>query len=522
MANKKLYQLTGRARPPRSAFDLSYNKLFDCNFGELIPCMADEVVPGDVFSVGNEIVIRFQPMVAPVLHEINAYVHYFFVPYRLLDDNWEDFITGGEDGTDTSTLPRWDNHSDTAEYSLWDYFGFPAGVTVPASHSMAPIDYPKRAYNLIWNEFFRDQLHQTELTIATAKDVQKRNWEKDYFTAALDDEQKGTAPSLPLTGNVPVTGIGAGNQTYTTGPQAVYETDDTGTVNYAKYKSVASDTANHNVFVEEDTGNTGFPNIRADVSSANAVDVADLRLTFAIQKWMERNARGGSRYREFIQTHFNTDLPDYRAAVPVYLGGTKQSVIVSEVLQTSESGTTEQGNMAGHGLSADSQFAFKYRFPEFGCVIGMFSVMPRTMYCEGIDRQWLRETRYDFYNPLFANLSEQPIYSVELFFDTATPDNNDDIFGYIGRYDEMRTKKDMVCGDMEDAQDYWHLSRQFGSKPTLNSSFLECAGQNGGADDLTRIFAVPATRGIIAHVGNRITAVRPLPVINEPGLIDHG
>lgn len=494
MANNNQYNITGSLTPGRSVFDLSYSKVFNCDMGQLIPVMHDEVIPGDVINIGNEIVVRFQPLVAPILHEVNCFVHYYFIPYRLLTvsgdtGDWEGFITGGEDGLDTSVIPRWENHSDTALYSLWDYFGFPTGVTVPASWSMAPIDYPKRAYNLVWNEWYRDQTHQTELVIETATDVQKRNWEKDYFTSSLPWQQRGTAPALPLSG--------------------------TTNVDYPAYSQSGSeitfryDTTNEQPW-DADT-KTALEKGEVDFSNATTFDVADLRLTFAIQEWMERNARCGGRYVEFIRAHFGKgNLRDDRVDRPEYIGGTKQSVIVSEVLNTSSTATEDQGNMAGHGLSADGQHAAKYRVPEYGMILGLLSIMPRTVYGQGIDRQWLRETKYDFYHPEFAHLSEQAIYKAELYMDGSATD--DDVFGYQGRYDEMRTKKDLYCGDMRSTFDYWHLGRQFASVPSLNSTFITCTPR-------TDIFASTSEPGCIVHCANRITAVRPMPIMSNPGLV---
>ena len=251
-----------------------------------------------------------------------------------------------------------------------------------------------------------------------------------------------------------------------------------------------------------------------DLSTATTFNVADLRLAFQIQKWMERNARAGARYTESLQAHFGVSPRDERLQRPEYIGGSKTPVIVSEVLQTSSTdATSPQGNMAGHGVSVASTFCGKYRATEHGLIMGIMSIMPRTMYQQGMDRQWLRRSRYDFYFPEFANLSEQAILNCELYA-TSNEATNKAIFGYQGRYDEMRTKRNMVCGQMRSTFDYWHLGRIFSTAPALNSTFLLCVPDK-------RIFAVPSEPGFIVQFANLIKAWRPMPIQSDPGLIDH-
>lgn len=253
-----------------------------------------------------------------------------------------------------------------------------------------------------------------------------------------------------------------------------------------------------------------------DLSSASTFDIADLRLAFQIQKWMERNARAGARYTEFLQVHFGQSPRDDRLQRPEYIGGTKAPVIISEVLQTSSSdATSAQGNLAGHGIAISDQHAGKYHVQEFGLILGIMSVMPRTAYQQGINRQWLRRTKFDFFFPEFSNLSEQAIENAEICA-TSVSAHNTGIFGYQGRYDEMRVKSSMVCGQMRDTFDYWHLGRQFdiASPPTLNADFVKCVPDK-------RIYAVESEPGLIVSFGNVVRAYRPLPLIAEPGLIDH-
>lgn len=500
----KIFNRTGSLSPSRSVFDLSYEKKFTADMGQLIPVLCDEVVPGDFWKLGNQSVIRFQPMVAPVLHEINQYVHYFFVPYRLLWEDWEDFISGGVMGDDSSVLPTWNVTPTTgnAEGTLWDYLGFPTGL-VPTG--ALPVDFPRRSYNFVYNEYYRDETLQTEVAL-TNESILQRNWEKDYFTSSLPWQQRGTSPALPITGTSHAVWT---NSTILNGAGA------TGAL--AAYTGSAAATLAVNNAQGATNALSAFNANTVDLSTASAFDINDLRLAFQIQKWMERNARAGVRYTEFLKAHFGVSPRDERLQRPEYIGGSKAPIIISEVLQTSSTdATTPQGNLAGHGISVSSTYAGKYHAQEFGLIIGIMSVMPRSAYQQGINRQWLRRTKYDFYFPEFANLSEQAIENAEICAKNADATHNAGIFGYQGRYDEMRIKPNMVCGEMRSTYDYWHLGRQFNvaSPPTLNSEFVTCTPRKD-------ILAVPAEPAMIVSFGNLIKAFRPLPISAEPGLIDH-
>ena len=492
-----IYSRTRNNRPARSAFNLSYEKKMDGDMGLLYPIMCEEVVPGDVVRLGHEVVTRFQPLVAPVMHEMNIYIHDFFVPYRLLSDDWEEFISGGPNGDSSATLPTW-NPTNTAIGSLWDYLGFPTGV-VPTG--ALPLDFPRRAYNMVYNNYYRDQTLQSEVAL-TNESILRRSWEKDYFTSALPFQQRGIAPALPISGVTSAEWqlsqiVGSANNKYLV-PNAG---NQIGIVN-------SPATGDKEALL-------GFLNSNnVDFADAVTFDVSDMRLAFQIQRWMERNARAGVRYTEFLQAHYGVSPRDERLDRPEYIGGTKAPVIISEVLQTSSTdATTPQGNLAGHGISASGNMAGKYHVQEFGLIIGILSVMPRSAYQQGINRQWLRRSKYDFYFPEFAHLSEQPIEQAEIYA-TGVESENKTVFGYQGRYNEMRSKSNMVCGNMRDTLDYWHLGRQFSTAPLLNESFILCNPDK-------RIFAVPSEPGLIMNVGNIITALRPMPAMSEPGLIDH-
>lgn len=508
----RIFQNIPTSHVPRSAFDLSYSKLLTGDMGKLYPVMADMVLPGDAFSIGNQFVIRFMPMVTPLLHEVNVYVHYFFVPLRLLwpttknagvpTDGWEPYITGGRDGTFTATLPRW-TPVDSSVGSLWDYLGFPTGI-VPTG--TLPVKFPMRAYNMIFNNFYRDPNLTDEIDQDTEV-IQSRCWEKDYFTSALLTPQRGTAPALPITGttsadftNAVGTGTGLGDVgMILTGGNARLGVGTGGSFSAAQIAGAL----NQNTI---------------DLSSATTFNVNDLRLAFQMQKFLERSARSGTRYVEFLQSFFNVFPRDDRLQRPEYIGGTKSPLITSEVLQTSQSDTTPQGTMAGHGIALNDAFAGKYHVKEFGVIMGLMSVMPRTVYEQGIDRQWLLPTnsRYDFYNPLFAHLGEQLIQQVEIFATDGNASENVKGFGYQGRWDEHRCKRNMSVGRMRnDATfDPWTISRQFVAAPQLNSTFTTCTPRKD-------FLAVPAEPTFVCSFGNIIKALRPLPVLAEPGLIDH-
>lgn len=504
LQKRNIFESVGGLVPGRSVFDLSYEKKFTCDMGQLIPVMCDEVVPGDFFQLGNQVIIRFQPLVAPVLHEINLFVHYFFVPYRLLWDDWEEFISGGVTGDVVHALPVWEPTllpvPKNGIGSLWDYMGFPTGVDPDGAY---PIDFPRNAYNFVYNEYYRDQNLITEVSL-TNEDILNRAWEKDYFTSALEWQQRGTAPALPISGTT--------SAVWTAGDFLADNVNTTVGFDSSGINNKMQRTANPNVAANA----LGFFNANTvDLSVASTFDIADLRLAVQIQKWMERNARSGARYTEFLKAHFGVSPRDERLQRPEYIGGSKNPIIISEVLQTSATavGSTAQGNLAGHGIGVSESFCGKYHAKEYGLIIGIMSVMPKPAYSQGINRQWLRRTKYDFFFPEFANLSEQAIEQAEIYAMDTLADNTK-IFGYQGRYDEMRTKDNMVVGEMRTTFDYWHLCRQFSAAPELNEDFVKCVPDK-------RIFADEADPGLIVSFGNVIKAFRPLPVQAEPGLMDH-
>lgn len=519
----KPYQRVEMNRPRRTAFSISNYKIFDCDLGQLIPVFHRKMVPGDSFRIGNEIVIRANPLVAPLMHEINVFVHYFFVPFRIMwpkpvvdgssypadVSSWEEFFTGGIDGTLEPVKPKWipSTIAQTTLHTLWDYFGFPIDVIPVGSY---PDVWPLRAYNMVWNEYYRDQNYMNEVDLDDWN-LKRRCWEKDYFTTALPWQQRGQAPALPITGFT----------------SAIWDASRIAILNdVASTRLQSGDVNNINT-----SGKIGTPNQpnndslrdflnsnKVDLASASTFDVNDLRLAFQTQKFLERNARAGGRYIEQLKAHYGVSPRDDRMQRPEYIGGSRTPVIISEVLQTSQtSSESPQGTLAGHGITVDKQYIASYYAPEHGYVIGIMSMMPRPVYQQGIDRELLGVTRWDELLPEFVSLGEQAVYRAEIYA-TGVEAENKTVFGFQGRYDEYRTARNQVCGLLRNSApnnlSFWHIARYFQTPPALNQEFLEC---NPRKDYL----AVPDLPGWIVTFGNRVRAVRPLPAYGTPGLIDH-
>lgn len=513
--NSNLFNKVSPARVPRSVFDLSHSKILTADMGKLYPVLCEMMMPGDKFTLSQEMIVRAMPLVSPVLHEINVFVHTFFVPFRILWDGWEEFITGGKDGTDNSSIPRWITYGagPVGEGSLWDYCGFPTLTGVPTG--AVPHEFLKRAYNRIWNEYYRDQTLQdpvvefhTNISSPGNNDILYRSWQKDYFTSAQPNQQRGIAPALPISG--------LSSAVFSPSSFAISGFTDGATE--VKVSKTVSDPRLTNTDVDADFNDNirgALDNNEVDLSSATTFDVSDLRLAFQIQKWMERNQRCGVRYTEFLNAHFGVSPRDERMQRPEFVGAIKVPVTISEVLQTSRSdaGETPQGTLAGHGISVGVDRVGTYHAKEFGIMMSLLSIMPKPAYQQGIPRQWLYSTRYEFPFPEFANLSEQAIIRAEIYANTTEADNTT-IFGYQGRYDEHRYKPNTVHGLMRSDFAHWHLGRIFGSAPALNDDFLKCNPD-------TRIFAVEAEPGFVINIGNLIKAVRPIPIASNPGLIDH-
>lgn len=534
------------AQVSRSYHDLSYSKLFDIDCGVLYPVMHDECVPGDVVSIGAEFVVRANPLMTPILHRLDVKVDYFFVPYRILmgrnighpeEGEWEDFITGGKDGKANVVLPRAVNFNNVLVNGLWDSFGFgmfKQGDPAPANF-IWPLAFPFRAYNLIWNEYYRDEDLDDEAditipmnTVEVSGGMRHSRWEKDYFTSARPWQQKGDPLAFPIalqgSVNFPAEDLGGGF-VFNSGSRVGGVIDSSGNFLAAKTGEQLLGIGSQRGILGAVTGNDVGPNRilavndlnnnELQVSNSSTFDVADLRFIVQAQRWMERNARAGNRYTEFLKAHFGVYPNDARLQRPEYIGGIRSPIIISEVLQTSET-TPEspQGNLAGHGITFDTEHVGKYRVEEFGLIMGIFRIMPKPVYVQGINRQWLRVNRFDFYMPEFAHLSEQEILTEEIYVKASDATR---IFGFQGRYNEMRFKQNLVTGNMRDSLKFWHMARFFDSEPVLNTAFLRLSGPEFRKD----VFQVPSESGFIVHFGNKLDFMRPIPVDPEPGMMDH-
>lgn len=465
----------------RSKFSLSHYKLLSMNLGQLVPIGTVEVIPGDTVQHATNALVRASPLLAPVMHPVHCRIHHWFVPYRLIWEDFEDFITGGPTGADASVYPTKTAPASTgyAVGSLADYLGVPPGVA-DLVHSALPF----RAYAMIWNEFYRDQDLETLLTIdetsgadtTTNVTLQHCDWEKDYFTSARPWEQKGPAVTLPLGTTAPVSGLGfptaAAGATGQPAKGVIPEFDwDT--------TQPAFTTASDPLRVKASaTGAGARPQVFADLSEASAVTVNTVREAFAIQRYQEARARFGSRYVEYLR-YLGIKSSDARLQRPEYLGGGKETIQFSEVLQTAE-GTNPVGELRGHGISALRSNRYRRFFEEHGIIISVLSIRPRTMYTQGLQRFWNRRLKEDFWQMELQHIGQQEVLNKEVYAAHASPDG---VFGYQDRYDEYRRLESAVAGEFrESTLDFWHLARVFGSSPALNATFVKCV-----PDD--RIFA---------------------------------
>jgi hypothetical protein len=510
-----VFQSVKGLRPGRSVFDLSWEKKFTCDMGELIPVMHDNVVPGDVFDIGYQHIVRAQPMAAPIMHPVYITGHYFFIPWRALcsymEKEWGDssfdferFATGDEDGDDAQTVPTWDHGggANDGEGTLWDYLGYPLEVD---NNNARPVSFKHWSYTWVWNEFYRDYNIDTAIDPEDTVSILKARWEKDYFTSCLPWQQRGTAPTIGLTGTVDVDPDGTNPPTFQNGTDSglMGKTQGGSGTGWSTHTPT---TVAANLYWDD-------PNLQVDLSGATAVDIETLRLASSMQRFMELSSRTGARYTEHLNAFFGVSPRDERLQRPEYIGGFKDWLVVSEVLQTAATDTntssqTPQGAMVGHGISVSGGHICKYRVTEYGHILGLFCIRPKTLYHQGIDRQDLFSTRYELYNPMFAGLAEQEVLTRELYCDAA---HELTVFGYQGKYDEYRYRPSRVCGDFHADYDQWHMCRQFGAQPQLNSTFLECNPR----DDWK---ASSAEDGFLVSFGNKIRAIRPMPFRANPGI----
>ena len=479
---------------------LSHYKLLTGDMGKLYPAGLIEVLPGDVFRHSSSVMIRLSPMAAPIMHPISVRVHHFFVPHRLAwpsgyATTWENFITGGPDGTESNALPQFISNEFIGDM-VCDYHG------LPNINGLSISSLPLRGYNLIFNEFFRDQDLVT-VRGDEEEDVATIAWEKDYFTTARPWPQKGEEVTLPLGTRAPVTGIGTSTNTFAASDLVTYEAGGTGSTTYTSGTTIGEGQVGQVLHVEEDPNNVGQPNIFADLSKAAAAKVNDIRRAFALQRFAEVRARFGSRYSEYL-AYLGVRSPDSRLGRPEFLGGGTSRVSVSEVLQTApdDSGDVRYGvaDMYGHGIASTRSNAYRKRFQEHGYVHTLISVRPKQMFTQGVEKTFLRKDREDFWQQELQFIGQQQVMQQELEA-TADEANKDVVFGWSDRYEEYRQQRSSVSGEFRDTLDYWHLARKFETPPVLNESFISC-------DPSKRIFNDQTTHALWVAVNHRLMARR--------------
>lgn len=545
MAKKTVF---GGKHPKLSKFDLSHEHKLTCDMGKLVPVMCTEVMPGDTFSCNSDMFLRLMPLASPMMHRVDCYVHYFFVPTRLVWNEWDTFLTGGPNGDLEPVYPYLvaGTGINPAIGELSDYFGIPRSLNAGLHINALPF----RAYNLIFNEWYRDETLIEPKVVNTSSgedtgavyDVWRRAWKKGYFESALPWTQRGTAAQVPFEGSAPVVSLNGVETRVNVAEQFAYDngayrpadtkrailgsssaTAPAGT-SYQPNGVPASAVYNGSAVYGNNVGTNydqttwaNVPNFTGLVAALSesglGIDIRDLRLASAVQRFLEKNARGGVRYIEWLYSHFGVRSSDARLQRPEYLGGGKSPIVIGEVLQNSETNTTPQGWMAGQAVSAQKSLGWTRSFEEYGYVIGILSIMPRATYEQGLPRMWSRFGRYDQILPAFAGIGDQGVPIKELY---ANSDDPEKVFGYVPRYEECRRIPSTVHGDFRldgGTLGYWHMGRYFEDEPVLSGDFVECKPTN-------RVFAVEDAQyqKCLVDIYHNLTAIRPLPRNGVPGI----
>lgn len=564
-----LYENVEALNPARSYFSQGNTYDYDCKIGEIIPTCVEECVPKDTWILNNVITVRFQPTKEPISDMIEVKTDYFKVPFRLVfneeldgvGNSWENFITQvpvkneGLNPEFAVKMPKW-NVKNNDVYSLWDYFGLETNKA-PIGDAR-PSDLFKRAYNLIYNTYYRDENLQDEIDIKENEDVLFCNVSKDYLTSAFTERQRGPVTGLPVNSyvtstNLPFTmsirhfGDGSlfkskksssfcltGRETYSGGSVAdrvYYSENENGDLSNISVGYTGGGLTGTLTDFGDDYPNRDLPKVETNAYVATSIDprslkitstafdISDLRLAYQIQKWQERSLRGGVRYTEFLHSFFGVSPRDDRLQRPEYIGGTRTPVVSTEVIQTSSTTSNSPlGNNAGHLISADGNFVGSVFCEEYCIIMGLTRIVPKVKYTTGIDRKFLRNTPFDYYFPTFAHLSEQGIYNEEVFVIDGDQNTNLSIWGYQGIYNEMRSSKSRVVAGLRDSNNflYWTMARVFSSLPNLNGNFISTKYMQS---DFMRVFNITdenLTRPCIVHVYNNNKSKRPMPFLATP------
>lgn len=547
-ATQHLFSQVPSTQIPRSVFDRSHGYKTTFNSGYLVPFYVDEVLPGDSFKLTATLFARLATPIVPFMDNLYLETFFFFVPNRLVWDNWQKFNGEQKNPSDsTDFLIPTVSGTNVQNQTLWDYFGLPTNV----SNALKVNALPFRAYNLIFNEWFRDENLQESLVVPTGDgpdnlsdySLVRRGKRHDYFTSCLPWPQKGPGVEISLGGAAKVSGdisLAAqyGSYHVDNGIHSVSNWSDAYPVSFTnpvvlgkkdeEWKIVSRNipltVANYDV---PDPGRISFyagrglvlaNNLSADLSGATPISINDLRQAFQIQKLYERDARGGTRYTEILRSHFGVISPDARLQRPEYLGGSSARILINPVQQTSATNeTTPQGNLAAFGVVSDSFNGFSKSFVEHGYVFGFVNVRADLTYQQGLNRMWSRQGRFDFYWPVLAHLGEQAVLNKEIYAQGTADD--DKVFGYQERYAEYRYYPGQITGKFRSTDpqplDSWHLAQKFDSLPTLSAQFIQ------DTPPVERVIAVQDEPQFLFDSYIRLKCARPMPVYSVPGLVDH-
>lgn len=516
---------------PRSVFDRSHGYKTTFNSGYLVPFYVDEVLPGDSFKLTATLFARLATPIVPFMDNLYLETFFFFVPNRLVWDNWQKFNGEQKNPSDsTDFLIPTVSGTKVENQTLWDYFGLPTNV----DNTLKVKALPFRAYNLIFNEWFRDENLQKSLKVPTDDgpddlsdySLVRRGKRHDYFTSCLPWPQKGPGVEISIGGsaNLNVTGSVSGNGIPLFG---LGDSNSPDGALFVAYGSSAGAVYRKDYGVEANNGGSLTwidPRLSvnvsgtADLSTATPISINDLRQAFQIQKLYERDARGGTRYTEILRSHFGVISPDARLQRPEYLGGSSTRISINPVQQTSSTNEiTPQGNLAAFGVASDSFHGFSKSFVEHGYIFGFVNVRADLTYQQGLNRMWSRQGRFDFYWPVLAHLGEQAVLNKEIYAQGTADD--DKVFGYQERYAEYRYYPGQITGKFRSTDpqplDSWHLAQKFSSLPTLSPQFIQ--------DDppVERVIAVQDEPQFLFDSYIRLKCARPMPVYSVPGLVDH-